>query len=74
MQQSFSTFAGLGMQEAVIILFILVILAFVLAMLFDLFAKKKASPLYKLVWTLIIVLVPIVGALFYYFLGSSKRT
>ncbi|HEX6462449.1 MAG TPA: hypothetical protein VFZ58_04240 [Candidatus Saccharimonadales bacterium] len=65
MQQSFGVFEGLGVQEAVIILFFLVVLAFVLVVLFDLLAKKKASWLYKLIWTLVIVLIPLVGALLF---------
>lgn len=73
MQQSFGVFAGLGLQEAVIILGILVMLAFMLAMLFDLLAKKKASGIYKLLWALAIIFLPLVGAIFYYFLGSTKR-
>jgi Phospholipase_D-nuclease N-terminal len=68
----FAIFDGMGGQEMIIFLIILLALAFHLAMLFDLLVRKKASAIYKIIWFLVIC-IPLVGAIVYYFYGNSKR-
>lgn len=71
--EQITMFPGLGMQEALIILAILIVITFHILMITHVLFKKNASILYKGLWTLAIILVPIVGAAVYRIFAYHDR-
>lgn len=56
-----NVFPGLGMQEALIILAILIIITFHILMIVHVLCRKQFSIMRKALWILVIVFIPIVG-------------
>jgi hypothetical protein len=72
MEQNTTIFVGLGLQEALIILAVLVVILFHILMLIHVLRRKNVSFLHKLVWSLVIIFLPILGAVVYRFSAYSK--
>ena len=69
-----TAFVGLGVQEAIIILAILIVITFHIMMIVHVLSRKDVSFFwFKALWLLVIVCIPIAGPVAYRLFAYSKR-
>ncbi len=61
---------GLGFNEILVILFILVLS---LIALIDILKSNFRESVNKVIWTLVVILIPIFGAILYLIIGRSQK-
>ncbi len=61
---------GLGINEILVILFVLVLS---LIALIDILKSNFRESVNKVIWTLVVVLIPIFGAILYFIIGRSQK-
>ena len=67
-------FIGIGGAELIFLLILLIgVLLFPLLMVVNVLQSKFRDPYNKLVWVVVILLVPLVGALLYLLIGRNQR-
>lgn len=67
------SFLGLGSMELMLIAAMLLPMLVTLLALIDAIRSDFAKDINKLIWILVIICVPFVGALLYFFLGRSQK-
>ena len=67
---------GVGWQEMAMVLLLVIALIFYAGMLIHLLLRNRAATIFKIVWALVIVLIPITGALLYYWfcVAGDRKT
>ena len=67
-------FIGIGGAELIFLLILLIgVLLFPLLMVVNVLQSKFRDPYNKLVWVVVILLVPLIGALLYLLIGRNQR-
>ena len=65
---------GIGGAELIFLLILLIgVLLFPLLMVVNVLQSKFRDPYNKLVWVVVILLVPLIGALLYLLIGRNQR-
>ena len=52
----------------------MVLMVFSIGIMLYLFERDNLNPSYKLLWTVVMIIFPVTGALFYFFWGDTKLT